>query len=129
MNVNENNQPTMIEFMAYYEMYFSVKKYGKSLPHNLQSIFTKDNLPEKAREMRQIMWKHRKHKNNKCMGTHSGRSVNCTHQVEPDKLICESCQNAITHYLCGGRYIGHIRLPRIIIRILASHIFQMDNRK
>lgn len=108
-----NDKLTTIPFMAYYEMYFSVKKYGKSLPHNLQTIFTRDNLPETASEMRQIIWKYRQPKDKNCMGTHSGRSINCTHKAEPGELICASCQNAITHYLCGGRYIGHIRLPML----------------
>ena len=113
MNVNENNQPPMIEFMAYYEMYWSVKKYGESLPHNLQSFFTRENLPETAREMKLILWKHRQPQDNSCMGTHCGTSVNCTHQAEPGQLICVSCQSAITHYFCGGRYIGHRRLPML----------------
>lgn len=107
------HQHMEIEFMAYYEMYWSVKKYGKSLPYNLKGIFTPENLPETSLEMNQILWKQRLPNQKHCMGTYSGTSVDCTKKAEPGKLICRACQNSLTHYYCGGRYIGQSRLAML----------------
>lgn len=97
--------------MAYYEVYWSVKKYGGQIPYNLRGIFTPENFPETQRGFYHIMWKKRKPTDQHCMGTYSGTSVNCSGNAESGKLICSHCQNALTHYHCGGKYIGQTRLP------------------
>ena len=111
MNSNNSQGKTTIEMMAYYEVYWSIKKYGKRIPHNLQGIFSRENLPETHKEFKNTMWKNRKPTDQHCTGTHSGTSVNCSGKAESGKLICSQCQNALTHYYCGGKYIGQTRLP------------------
>jgi hypothetical protein len=111
MNSNNSQGKTTIEMMAYYEVYWSVKKYGLNIPHNLHGIFIPENLPETQKELYRTMWKNRKPTDQHCTGTHSGTSVNCSGKAESGKLICSQCQNALTHYYCGGKYIGQTRLP------------------
>ena len=96
--------------MAYYEVYWSIKKYGLNIPHNLQGIFNRENFPETHKEFKHTMWKKRKATEQHCTGTYSGRSVNCSGKAESGKLICSQCQNALTYFYCGGQYIGQMRL-------------------
>lgn len=111
MSQNSNGEKKIIQMMAYYEFYWSVKKYGWLLPHNLQGILTPNNLPETVIQFRKMMWQKRLPTDRHCAGTYSGTSINCSRQAEPGQLICAACQNAITHFYCGGKYIGNDRLP------------------
>ena len=94
MNSNNSQGKTTIEMMAYWY----IKKYRLNLPHNLQGIFTPENLPETQKGFYHTIWKNRKPTHKHCTGTYSGISINCGGKVELGKLICAQCQNALLKF-------------------------------